>query len=57
MGINELKEENKGLDQGTIELSGLDYKKGEALATRNAFGNALRRIGADSRIVSVDADV
>ncbi len=35
----------------------LNYKKGDKVATREAFGNALERMGeADQRIVAVDGD-
>jgi transketolase len=36
----------------------LKYKKGESIATRQACGNALERLGeADSRLVALDGDV
>jgi transketolase len=38
-------------------IGALPYKMGESIATREAYGAALARIGSDERIVVLDADV
>jgi transketolase len=38
-------------------IGALPYKLGESIATREAYGAALARIGTDERIVALDADV
>jgi transketolase len=38
-------------------LGTLPYKLGDSVATREAYGAALARLGADDRIVALDADV
>jgi transketolase len=44
--------------RGSITMAPPAYKSGEMVATREAFGTALAKLGqADSRIVALDADV
>ncbi len=43
--------------QPAADFPALEYKKGDKVATREAFGNALARLGqVDPRIVAVDGD-
>jgi transketolase len=45
-------------DPGRPKLAAPSYKPGELVATREAYGTALARLGqADSRVVALDADV
>ncbi len=45
-------------DEKPREMSAPDYKLGDLIATREAYGTALARLGsADSRVVALDADV
>ena len=55
--VNPAPEEAKFPGSGALAGPAPAYKLGEVVATRNAFGTGLRGIGADERIVSVDADV
>jgi transketolase len=38
-------------------VGALEYKIGDAVATREAYGTAIAKLGADGRVVALDADV
>ncbi len=57
VAVNSETEEMKGYAKEEVCVGPLSYKKGELVATRNGFGNGLKAIGKDKRVVSVDADV